>query len=100
MIDLTEPGSTILIPWEQAVILDAKASNLVGTLANVGQGVDLVIVHNVAGVVADFDALVVNVPDNLHQGCSRAGVTAVLLDDDRYAVIPGDRSQLLEVVDP
>src|SRR5262249_4450208 len=91
---------TILVSGEQTVVLDAEAAHRVGTFADVRQGVDLVVVHHVACVVADLDPVVVHRADDLGQGRARAGVAAVLFDDDKHSVVPRHRSDLLEVPGP
>ena len=38
--------------------------------------------------------------DDLGAGGAGAGLAAVLLDDERHAVVAGDRAELLEPLDP
>ncbi len=100
VVDLAQAGTAILILRKHPMVLDAEAAHRAGTLGQVRQRIDLVVIHHVTGVVADLDAVVVHLADNLGQGGPGAGVAAVLLDRDQHAVIPRDRPQFLEIAHP
>ena len=100
MVDLAEAGAAILVLGEVAVVLDAEAADLVGACPDVGDGIDVEVIHHVAGVVVDLDPLVADLADDLGAGGPGAGLAAVLLDDDRHAVVAGHRAELLEALDP
>ena len=94
MVDLAEAGAAVLVLGEVAVVLDAEAADLVGARLDVGDRVDVEVVHHVAGVVVDLDPLVGDLADDRGAGGAGAGLAAVLLDDDRHAVVAGDRAEL------
>src|SRR4051812_20556940 len=100
MIDLTQTGAAILILGEVAMVLDAEATDLVDTCPEVGDGIDVEVIHHVPRVVVDLDALVVDFADNLGTSCPRTRLSAVLLDDDRHSEVARDRPELLEALDP
>ena len=68
VVDLAEAGTAVLVLGEVAVVLDAEAADLVGTRSDVGDGIDVEVVHHVAGVVVDLDSLVVDLADDLGAG--------------------------------
>src|SRR5438105_448092 len=100
MVDLAQPWTAVLVLGEEAVVLDAEAPDLLGTLLDVGDRVHAEIVHYVAGVVVDLDALVSDLADDLGTGGAGAGLAAMLLDDDAHALVASDGAQLLEALDP
>ena len=59
VVDLAEAGAAVLVLREVAVVLDAEAADLVGAGLDVGERVDVEVVHHVAGVVVDLDVRVV-----------------------------------------
>src|SRR5262249_28247434 len=79
MVDFAETGSAILIPRKVAVILDAEAPKFRGAFLDVGNGIDVEVIHDIAGIVVDLDAVVRNFADDLGAGLAGSGVSAVLL---------------------
>src|SRR5262249_42727986 len=100
MVDLAEAGPAVLVLGHVAVVLDAEAPDLRGTGAEIGDGIDVEIVHHVAGVVVDLDPLIADLADDRGAGGPRARLAAVLLDDEGHAVVAGHRAELLEPLDP
>ena len=82
------------------MVLDAEAIVPHGAGSEVGNRVDVQVIHHVAGIVVDLDPGVVDLADDLGAGGSRPGLAAVLLDDDRDAMIARHRAKLLEPLDP
>src|SRR5262245_53878898 len=100
VVDFSQAGSTIALFRKAAVVLDAKTADLVRTLLDVREGIEVQVIHHVAGVVIDLDALVGHFAGDGGTGGSGAGVAAVLFDNEEHAVLPGDRPQFLETLDP
>ncbi len=100
MIDLPKARAAILVPGEIAMVLDAKATHFLGACPNVGNRIDVEVIHHIACVVVDFDPLVADLADDGGARGPRAGFAAVLFDDDRHTVVACHRAELLESLDP
>src|SRR5262249_53009903 len=71
-----------------------------GTTAEIWNRIDVEIIHHVAGIVVDLDPLVIDFADDLGAGGTCARFAAVLLDDDRHAMVACHGTELLESFDP
>ncbi len=100
MVNLAKAGPAVLVPRPIAMVLDAKAAYRIGALLNIRNGIDVQIIHHVAGIVVDADAWVVYLAHDLRARLTRAGGTTVLLDDDKHAMVTANGAQLFEPVDP
>src|SRR4051812_27200273 len=100
MVDLTEAGPAVLVARGVAMVLDAEAAHFRSTAAQVGNGVDIQVIHHVAGIVVDLDALVIDLANDFGAGGACARLSAVLLHDDGHSVITRHGSKLPEPLDP
>src|SRR5262245_60300219 len=97
MIDVSQAGPAVLVLGSVAMVLDREGANLGPAGLNIRDRIGMLIVHDIAGVVADLKSFVADLthdPRAMGAGC---GVAAVLLDDDRHAVPPRYRRHLLQV---
>ncbi len=100
MVDLAEAGAAVLVLRPVAMILHAEAADLASTLADVGDRIEVQIVHHVPGVVVDVYAGVVHFANDLGAGFAGSGRAAVLFDDDQHSVVASDRAEGFESLDP
>src|SRR5258708_5739900 len=100
MVDLAETRSAVFVPRHVAVVLDAKAAHLVRAGAQIGDGVQVEIVHHIAGVEIHLDSIVGHLADDLRAGLASAGLASVLLDDNQHAEVASHRPKLPKSFDP
>src|SRR5207247_10827173 len=66
----------------------------------VRDGIDIQIIHDIAGVVIYLDSFIGHLTDDLSAGRSGSGVATVLLDNDQHSMITSPRPQLLKALHP
>ena len=68
MIDLAEAGAAVFVLRPVAVVLDSECADVAPALLNVRDGVVVLVVQDIAGVVTHFDALVAHLESHAPWG--------------------------------
>src|SRR5437764_10648415 len=99
MIDRAQPRAAILILRRPTMILDRKSANLAPAGPNIRERIEVFVIHDVAGIVADLETFVADFVHNTRATLSRCRVPPVLLDYYRDAVAPRHRRHFLQIAD-
>lgn len=97
VVDLAEAGAAVFVAGCVAVVFDVEGVDVAGAGGDVGDGVGVFVIEDVAGVVAELNRGVGDVGEDAGAELAGTGVAAVLLDEERDAVVTSGSGEGAEV---